>query len=607
VDIRATKGGDRLWRRVGLLLLLGLMIGAVAAVTGSAATSNSPDPTEIAPPGPEGNVVDRQIPGNQSGSHVPATLAPRPTPLTVGNPGSNLGVNFSGINFHNERRDTDGGNQLSVEPPDQGLCVGNGRLIEAVNDTIAIYNESTGSMASGGGFESLNQFFTNDHAIDRDHGNTFGTFTSDPRCLYDADNGGHFFMTITSFARDPISGAFEAPGNLLLAVSKTNSPTTSPSDWNFTTIDVTNDGTAGTDRHPSCPCFGDQPLIGTDANGFYITTNEFPINGPGFNGAQIYALQKSALEAGRTPNIVRIEGAPIPFGSDYVNGIPYSLQPATSPSTSDFETANDGTEYLLGALEFGKKPFQFDNRIAVWAITNTASLNSRPHIHVSDKVISSEVYGLPGAITQPNGPIPLGDSLKNHENLIDGGDDRMQAAVFAHGVLWGASDTTVKTPSGASQVGTAYYLVSPTFTGTATQGNVGGSVIKQGYLSVDKASVTRPSLGVTSSGKAVIGVSLIGGPYYPSAAYATLSDSLTESGPTELTLAQAGPVPADGFSGYAGEGSPTPGLERWGDYGFAAVDGGHVWVANEYVAGLDTAFGTPDLANWYTYLSEVTP
>jgi hypothetical protein len=575
------------------------LVAGIVSVSGFAAHVAGGDPTEIAPPaGPEGAATDRQIPGNQNAAHVPATLAPRPAPLSVVSPSGNLGVNFVGITFHNERRDTDGGNQLSVEPPDQGLCASSSAVIEAVNDAFAVYNPTTGARV--GGFESLNQFFVGDHAIDRGHSPPlFGTFVSDPKCYYDAATD-RFFFTILTFGRDPLTGAFRAPGQIRIAVTNSGTPTTNPADWFHTVIDVTNDGRNGEQRHPGCPCIGDQPLIGADANGFYVTTNEFPINGPGFNGAQIYAIQKSALVAGTTPNIQRIEGHPIPFGADYVDGIPYSLQPATSPSSADFATGHNGTEYLLGALEFGKRPFQFDNRIAVWALTNTASLNGTLALHVSDKVITSEVYGLPGAITQPNGPTPLGDSIKNHENLIDGGDDRMQVAVFAHGLLWGANDTAVRTPTGPSQVGTAYYVVSPSFAGA----DVTGTVVKQGYLSVDKVSVTRPGLGVTSSGKAVISVSLIGGPYFPSAAYTTLDDSLTSAPPTTLTLVSRGTVPADGFSGYLSEGSPSPGIERWGDYGGAAVVGNSVWVANEWIG--NTVIGA-DLANWSTYLSNVTP
>jgi hypothetical protein len=45
------------------------------------------------------------------------------------------------------------------------------------------------------------------------------------------------------------------------------------------------------------------------------------------------------------------------------------------------------------------------------------------------------------------------------------------------------------------------------------------------------------------------------------------------------------------------------GVERWGDYGAAAADGDHVWVANEWIEGNVTGL----LANWNTFVSRVTP
>src|SRR5205814_1244087 len=62
-------------------------------------------------------------------------------------------------------------------------------------------------------------------------------------------------------------------------------------------IPVQDDGTQGTPVHPNCPCLGDYPHIGADANGVYLTTNEFPFSG-GFNSAQIYAVSKRDLVAG---------------------------------------------------------------------------------------------------------------------------------------------------------------------------------------------------------------------------------------------------------------------------------------------------------------------
>jgi hypothetical protein len=579
--------------RLGTLAIAAALLGVAAA---SAANGPSSDPTEVKPTaGPEGAVVDRRIPSSQSPSHLPTTSAPRPAPLAVAGPGSELGMHFAGLTFHNQRRDADGGNQLSADPPDQGLCVGNGEVIEPVNDLLTTYDAASGSRT--GGYESLSQFFFGRHEIDRTQSPpVYGPFVTDPRCAYDPGTN-RFFLTLLAIGRDPSTGALQPPATIQIATSTSGTPSVETSDWTFTSIDVTNDGRNGEQSHPGCPCFGDQPLLGVDANGVYLTTNEFPITGPGFNGAQIYAVQKSALVRGRPPAVQRIEGAPISTG--YGEGIPYSLQPATSPSAGDYAAAGNGTEYLLGALEFGKEPVALDNRIAVWALTNTASLNGKtPAVAVSTKVIPSEVYGFPPAIVQPNGPTPVADSFKAHENLVDGGDDRMQAAVYAHGHLWGASDTIVKTPTGSSQVGTAYYMVSPS---VDASGAVSGTVDKQGYVSVNGDSVTRPSLGVTSSGKVVLGLSLVGPDYFPSAAYTMFDDSVS-SAPSALHVAAAGPAPADGFSGFAAFNGN--GVERWGDYGFAAADGDGVWVANEWIPGLAQP---GDIANWGTFLSRVTP
>src|ERR1044071_6589727 len=55
------------------------------------------------------------------------------------NPGFNTG--FEGLNFYQQRY-ARGGNQFSVEPPDQALCVGNGYVVEAVNDVLNVFNTS---------------------------------------------------------------------------------------------------------------------------------------------------------------------------------------------------------------------------------------------------------------------------------------------------------------------------------------------------------------------------------------------------------------------------------------------------------------------------------
>jgi hypothetical protein len=121
----------------------------------------------------------------------------------------------------------------------------------------------------------LNTFFHLPAQIDRTTG-VAGNFPSDPKCYFDTDTQ-RFFLTVLQ--EDP---APSVRAHTLIAVSKTSDPT---GDWYLYSLDATDDGLDGTPAHPNCPCFGDQPLIGADAYGFFVTTNEFG-DVEGFNGAQ---------------------------------------------------------------------------------------------------------------------------------------------------------------------------------------------------------------------------------------------------------------------------------------------------------------------------------
>src|SRR4029077_5155078 len=93
----------------------------------------------------------------------------------------------------------------------------------------------------------------------------------------------------------PTSQALSGFNHLDIAVSTTSDPTGS---WGVYSLPVQNNGTQGTPDH-HCNngfCLGDYPHIGADANGIYLTTNEFALFGPGFfYGVNVYAIPKHAL------------------------------------------------------------------------------------------------------------------------------------------------------------------------------------------------------------------------------------------------------------------------------------------------------------------------
>jgi hypothetical protein len=543
---------------------------------------------------PASQEADEDVPNSgNSAARVPSSGVPRPTDSGLAAPGREQLGTFTGLNHFDERTAGTGiyaNTNFSLEPPDQALCVGGDYVVESVNDAIAVYSKSGDRLTAP---EALNQFYGLTPSIDRTNV-VYGDFTSDPKCIYDSGDGGHFIVSILQAGQVPTNGHFDGTGGVYLAVSKTADPT---GDWNVYHFDDASDGAV-------CPCLGDQPLIGADANGVYITTNSFPFFEDGFNGAQVYAISKSQLESGASSvNVVHVP-VTAPDGFD---GLPYSLQPAkTVPGASDATN----TEYFLSALDFNAT---LDNRIAVWKLTGTDTLDSdTPSVDLTGTTLASEVYGQPPAAQQSSaGPFPLRDSNvqgalygitfdngKYHTETLNSNDDRMNEVLFDGSKLYGAVNTVVKTANGPTLNGIAWFVVDPSRS----------KVTNQGYLSVNGESLMFPAFGVNKDGKGAMGVTIVGTDMHPSTAYAMYDG--TKFGPLHISF--SGPVADDGFTGYEAllpnadvgrKPGTQKGVGRWGDYGATAVDSdGSIWLANETTSTTRTL-----LANWGTQITHVQP
>jgi hypothetical protein len=571
----------------GPLKLIGsINLSALPDTTGSAAYAGSLTAETVADDEMDDDSFKAGF--NPPGSPTAPASVPTPAATPIASAGPELTSSFQGLD-HFDTRTRDGGNAFSLEPPDQGLCIGNGQVVESVNDVMTIFDTSGNKLTAP---VSMNTFFGLPFAINRTTG-VRGPFLSDPKCYYDVATK-RFFLTMLE--EDP---APSVRAHTLIAVSQTSDARGA---WTLYSLDATDDGLNGTPSHPDCPCFGDQPLIGADQNGFYISTNEFPSFVGGFNGAQIYAMSKTALEQGSVPPVVHLQGGALAEGTSY------SVQPATSPNGAQ----SPGTEYFLSALQFGPAPT--DNRIAAWAMTNTKSLNNAtPNVNLQHVVISSESYAQPIPATQKAGPTPLADLLASltgqpqPENTLNSNDDRMNQVVYVNGSLWSGVNTEYTDTNGDSESGIAWFKVAPNLNGT----QLSAQVVNQGYVAPTGANVLFPSIGVSPAGRAVMAMTLSGSDYYPSAAYSVFNGS----GFNSIKIAGAGVGPADGFTGYPAEGGD--GVERWGDYSAAvSTPGGTVWIAAEYIAQSctdaqynadSTCGGTrTSLANWSTRISAVT-
>jgi len=530
---------------------------------------------------------------------------------TVSSPSSIQGggrplFSFHGLS-HFDQRNANSGNQFSLEPPDQGLCVGNGFVLETVNDVMRVFDTS-GSPVSG--VVDLNTFYGYPAQFDRTTG-LQGPFITDPSCYYDPDNERWFHVVLTLDV-DPVTGEFLGPNHLDLAVSQANDPT---GDWNLYSIPAQNDGSDGTPDH-QCdggPCIGDYPHIGADLYGFYISTNEYAFFADQYTTAQIYAMSKSALAAGEpSPAFVH-------FDDLYIAGRPgFTVWPATSP-VGEYAAFRHGTEFFLSSMatEESGNTRGFDFRLGVWAITNTSSLvDATPSLNLLRGVLPSEIYGVPPASAQKEGDVPLADCLNvdclgfgdppepQEEGVLDSLDSRMQQVWYADGKIWGAQGTIVRV-GGQFLAGIAYFVVDPTAIGSG-----GGVMLAQGYLAIPNNNVIMPAIATFPDGRGVIAFTLVGEDFYPSAAFAIINQAL---GVGPLRMAAEGLGPQDGFTEYfLGGGRP-----RWGDYGAAVVDGGSLWFASEYIGQtctfeeffLDTSCGgtRSALANWGTRISRLSP
>ena len=533
-------------------------------------------------------------------------------------------TSFDGLN-HRDQRTANGGNQFSLEPPDQGLCAGNGFVMESLNDVLRVYDRSGNALV---GVIDLNTFYGYPPAINRTTGQ-FGPFVTDPSCYFDADTQ-RWFNVVLTLDVDPVSGDFLGPNHLDLAVSTTSDPTGS---YTIYRIPAQDDGTQGTPNHNCAggPCLGDFPHLGADRNGFYITTNEYPFFEDGFHAAQLYALSKRALASGAaTVSVTQIDT----IGA--VGGNPgFTVWPATSPA-GGYADDLGGTEYFLSSMAAEEANGNgTDNRIALWALSNSSSLNSAsPAISLRNAIVPVTAYSQPPKADQKPGSIPLGECINDTttrtpagrgcwrllfakqpahnevESRLDASDTRMQQVVFANGKVWGALGTAVSV-GGANKAGVAFYVVAPQITATSLD----GSIVKQSQFGMAGNHLTYPNVGVTASGRGVITFTLVGADHYPTAAFAGL-DADNGAGPVQV--AREGLGPSDGFTSYkAFVGNPP--RTRWGDYGATAVDGNNIWIASEYIAQTCTltqwlaapigACGNTrtSLANWATRISLVEP
>jgi hypothetical protein len=546
-----------------------------------------------------------------------------------------------------------------IEPADQGLCAGNGYVVEDNNlGEILIFNTRLNRISSVIPLDTL-------------MGLTARGWSSggDIMCQYDYSNGGHFIFTefasaSTEASGGPFSGCFAGVANTCfegIAVTKGSNPF-GPYNNYFLNANYN-------PAEPGAPfLLNDFTKIAVTRDAFELFYDEFPqvtpgVGGGGFNGAQEYAFDKNALERGLPVTLPNGKADPLfnvaienmgtlatPDGtcaSDnkfHRPGITcwFSVIPTMPPDPAQYDNSHGGSGFMLDNLDYYG---QGDNRIAVFDWTGLSALNSIGCafcglVHFGGQLFSgvNPYFGEGVGAPQKTGPIPLGDEcgaagLSTDTSCPEGpiatnGDNFTQASQ-AQGQLWGAlstetaqsfkGETTPEVHQSAAfyVVGTKSFDRSGTFTLTS-----------QGYVSPSREDLAFPVIAAPDRGPAALFFTLTGnggptgadnGGFFPSTAFGRLSAGASDLQGSKVSVADLGQSPEDGFGEYLG--FPGPIGPRWGDYSAGVYDplSNKIFFSTNYIQfpncappqftlTLATCGGTRDaMANWGTSVNSVTP
>ena len=556
------------------------------------------------------------------------------------------------------------------EPADQGLCAGNGYVMEVNNGgELQIFAATTLSPGT---------YITLDNLM----GLTALQWSSggDPSCLYDYDNGGHWFVTeIVSKTPEanagPFTGCFAGVLDTCLegiAVSVTNNPTGAYNVYFFDPNTVNSDPGKGY-------LLNDFGKIGNTKDALLFFYDEFNQNSAtyptcpaygcnSFNGAQEFAFDKSAFEQGLATSSPSFNVAyenmgldpslyPIPanppfqptaascFSGAFAGAVCwYAVIPAQSTDATQYDNRYGGSGFMLGGIDyFGLG----DNRIGTFYWTGLSYLSSsgcsacngikfgeqvltnlQPYLDEGASCLASG-GGTCGLGQQKTGPIPLGDNcglfgaqppttVSCPENGIATNGDYFTQVSYARHQIWGALPTLItqtytSPPSNEIHVGAAYWVV-----GTSTFDSGGTFTLTgQGYVTAMHEDMEFPAIA-GGGASAVMTFTLSGPDYYPSTAYGKFTATSNGLSPTIIHVADLGMAPEDGFTEYYGYPPTSATTPRWGDYSWAIYDpvSGTAFFATNYIqspacsnfVSNPTCGGTRGpLANWGTSVNFVTP
>jgi hypothetical protein len=310
--------------------------------------------------------------------------------------------------------------EVCCTPSDMALAVGPTYVAQFVNTYIAVYTK-TGVLQAGYP-KSATAFF----------GLPAGTYTTDPRGVYDWANGRYIFVMLTesSFTSNNV-------GQIMVAVSKTNNPT---GGWNIIKLQV---GATG-----ECP---DYPTLGHDSNNWgkngtkgaiYVGLNQFSNNcNGGFIQNYLFTFPKDLLYAG-TGYWYWYQ-----FGFTVGGKLVDTLSPANPEGAGDHPSA----ELITNSFNILWNCGAGCSSLNMWSENNVAAFTTGgPGPTFTGVVLpTSHTYYYPPAANQPG-------SAQSIETI----DTRITGSMYYHaGHLFGSFETGVPGVQGAHPIWFDYHPV----------------------------------------------------------------------------------------------------------------------------------------------------
>jgi len=447
---------------------------------------------------------------------------------------------------------------FGVVNPDPMGVVGPNHFVEILNNVIAVFAKTNGQLLQS---TDLLSFF----AVT----NVPAPTLTDPRILYDRDNK----RWVTSIIDYGSSNTYD----LILAVSKTNTPMDLITNWARYTIKTTQSGSDS-----------DFDTMGMDQNGFYLCvvhrTTTSPVTNTGFT---VVAIRKQDIYNGKTNYTVLTNTNPgltswamqpaVNFDPVATNG--YAWFVAKGPPTL-------GSGYKGGSILYRR--LQWIGTNAAWVESNWVSVPSTNYQNYYDFDGTNSLYAPVAGIGAPQ------EGTTNKIALRYVGS-RLMMAVIRNGYLWTCQHIGLSGTNGG-------------YTGDQTGTSVDRSAAQWVNFQVGTTSLTYnasgrvydpaptnpfwyyfPSLMVNCTSDMVMGFSGSSPNNYIGAYYSWLfNGNLTASAPMTM---QPGTI------------AYTSG-DRWGDYSYTSLDptdDWSFWTVQEYADHTQNAYQNP----WATWILEL--